>query len=134
MAVYGLLENHLGLRFLAPGVEHIPTRGTLNLPEVDETIIPSFEYRSTLWNAFMGSDMAAKRGFNGMHNKLESYQGGSILYHGFVHTLNMYLNGDEFFDTHPEYFRPQQWGEKARPLFPAVPDQPRTYLTSFCPG
>ena len=38
--VYGLLENHLGCRFLAEGVEKVPSRRSVCLPDLDETVIP----------------------------------------------------------------------------------------------
>ena len=39
--VYGLLQDHLGCRWFTPDVSHIPKHATLELPELDETIIPS---------------------------------------------------------------------------------------------
>jgi len=103
-SVYRFLEKYLGVRFFAPDVERIPQRSCLCLPEMDERLNPAFEYRAVYWNAFMNADMAGKRGLNGQQNNLDDQRGASIKYHGFVHTMNMYLPPDEFFDEHPEYY------------------------------
>ena len=45
--VYGLLEKHLGCRFLAQDVETIPTLDRAEIPSLDETFISPLEYRET---------------------------------------------------------------------------------------
>ena len=104
--VYGLLEKYLGCRFLAEGVEKIPTRSRVCLPELDETVIPPLEYRETYWHAAERfPDLAIKRGFNGAYyHNMEAKHGGDMRYFGFAHTLFSYVSPDEYFDTHPEYF------------------------------
>ena len=104
--VYGLLEKYLGCRFLAEGVEKIPTRSRVCLPELDETVIPPLEYRETYWHAAERfPDLAIKRGFNGAYyHNMEAKHGGDMRYFGFAHTMFSYVSPDEYFDTHPEYF------------------------------
>ena len=104
--VYGLLEKYLGCRFLAEGVEKIPTRSSVCLPELDETVIPPLEYRETYWHAAERfPDLAIKRGFNGAYyHNMEARHGGDMRYYGFAHTMFSYVSPDEYFDTHPEYF------------------------------
>ena len=106
--VYQLLENELGCRFLAEGVEKIPTRNTLKLPELDKTVIPPLEYRETYWYAAEEyPDTAIKRGFNAScfkFKKFEPKHGGDVRYWGFSHTMFRYVHPDEYFDEHPEYF------------------------------
>ncbi len=103
---YGLLENHLGCRFLAEGVEKVPSRRSVCLPDLDETVIPPLEYRETYWHASEHyPDLAIKRGFNGAwYHNMEAKHGGDLRYYGFAHTLFSYVSPDEYFDTHPEYF------------------------------
>ncbi len=104
--VYGLLEKYLGCRFLAEGVEKIPTRSSVCLPELDETVIPPLEYRETYWHAAERfPNLAIKRGFNGAYyHNMEARHGGDMRYYGFAHTMFSYVSPDEYFDTHPEYF------------------------------
>ncbi len=116
----GLLENHLGCRFLAEGVERIPSRNRLCLSCLDETVIPPLEYRETFWYASeMYPDVTFKRGFNSSLRLIAerdaimpdsnqdmdpTHYGGFVRYWGFAHTLFSYVSPDEYFDTHPEYF------------------------------
>ena len=102
--VYGFLEECLGCRFFAEGAEHIPQRATIDLPPVSLTRISPLEYRETLWNCMRGGDIAVKRGFNGQNHEIGAHQGGNIRYFGFVHTFGRYVDPDEYFDEHPEYF------------------------------
>ncbi len=46
-AVYGLLEDHLGVRFFAPDCEDVPETRTLALGPLDEVREPAFQVRST---------------------------------------------------------------------------------------
>ncbi len=104
--VYGLLEKYLGCRFLAEGVEKIPTRSSVSLPQLDETVIPPLEYRETFWHAAeQFPDLAIKRGFNGSYfHNMQPKHGGDVRYWGFAHTLFSYVSPEEYFDEHPEYF------------------------------
>lgn len=45
-AVYGLLQDHLGVSFLTPEYEHIPQRPTLAVEPMDEVQEPAFTHRS----------------------------------------------------------------------------------------
>ena len=36
--------------------------------------------------------------------RLEAQHGGKVTYHGFVHTFEMLVPPDTYFDEHPEYF------------------------------
>ena len=104
--VYGLLEKHLGCRFLAKDVEIVPKAETVCLPELDETSIPPLEYRETFWNQpEYDAAFAMKRGFNGqIQGDIGAERGGGVKYYGFAHTLFNYVSPEEYFDTHPEYF------------------------------
>jgi hypothetical protein len=105
-AVYALLEEGFGCRFFASGVEHIPHRSSLCLPQMDLTRISPFEYRSCFWYGMMhDADFAAKRGQNGMHNELEVRHGGSIRYFPFVHSfVHHYVPLEKYGKEHPEYY------------------------------
>ncbi|MBS3762061.1 MAG: DUF4838 domain-containing protein [Planctomycetes bacterium] len=45
-AVYGLLQDHLGVTFCTPGYTHIPRKPTLTVPELDKLEEPAFFLRN----------------------------------------------------------------------------------------
>ncbi len=47
-AVYGLLQDHLGVGFYSDAYESIPNRPTLELPELDELQEPAFYHRNPM--------------------------------------------------------------------------------------
>ena len=104
--VYGFLENQLGCRFFAPGVEKIPKLATLELPALNETVIPPFEYRESSWRDLQqDSEFRMKRGCNGQIDGEQKEEfGEAVRYLGWAHTLFNYVSPDEYFDEHPEYF------------------------------
>jgi len=105
--VYQLLENELGCRFLSERVEKIPARSTVELPELDKTVIPPLEYRQTFWYEPQHFDtFAIKRGFNAncFGTPYSEKVGGSIRVDALAHTIFNYVGPDEYFDEHPEYF------------------------------
>ena len=104
--VYGLLEDQLGCRFLARGVEKIPERADLCLNELDVTRCSVLEYRETFWyDPETDPTFAIKRGFNGsIYNNYTEEIGNGIEYYYFGHSFFQYVSPDEYFDEHPEYF------------------------------
>ena len=104
-AVYAFLEDVLGCRFFTDTVEHVPYREYLAIGEVDKKVISPFEYREVFGNVCYDDDeFAAKRGLNGQGYRMDEEHGGSILYHGFVHTFDVLVPAKEYFAEHPEYF------------------------------
>jgi len=104
-AAYRFLEKYLGIRFFTAEVTRIPQRKNWDLPALDERLNPAFEYRSTSWHEYKNCpDMSAKRGLNGRESQLDEKRGNALNYHGFVHTMKLYLPPEEFFDEHPEYY------------------------------
>ncbi|MBI2424442.1 MAG: DUF4838 domain-containing protein [Candidatus Hydrogenedentes bacterium] len=91
--VYEFLEQCLGVRWLAPGVTHIPETPPAALPEMDYRFVPPFEYRySTCLNAEPGIKefRRAQRWVEGP---------------GFsAHTAYSLVSPNEYFAAHPEYF------------------------------
>ncbi len=106
--VYGLLSDHLGCRWFTPEVSRIPKHARLDIPELDETRIPTLEYRETyLWESYDG-DWAARNRLN-----RNSRDGGLAEHHGgrwefvpgyFAHTFSKFVPPDRYFRSHPEYF------------------------------
>ena len=89
--VYGLLENKLGCRFFTASLERVPAMETVELPCLDETVIPPLEYRLTSWNEVSHNPVYAyKRGTNNLPGTPVT----PMLNHSLCHTLFRYLSPD----------------------------------------
>ena len=102
--VYGLLEDHLGCRWLTPDVSHIPTYERLVVGPLDETRVPVLEYRDPYFIDCFDGDWNARNRMNGSSARVEEKHGGKVTYEGFSHTFFSFISPDEYFDEHPEYF------------------------------
>ncbi|MBU6402589.1 MAG: DUF4838 domain-containing protein, partial [Verrucomicrobia bacterium] len=103
--VYELLEEKLGVRWFTPEVEYVPPRSPLRVPALDETRIPTLEYREDFWTeALRDVDFAARHRLNGNHYRLDAKHGGrAVVYYPFVHSLDL-LVPRSLYAEHPEYF------------------------------
>jgi hypothetical protein len=103
--VYTLLEEKFGVRWFTPELESVPRLKRASLPELDETHIPSLQYREVYWRETMrDADFAARLRLNGQHYKLIAKHGGpAARYFPFVHSFDA-LIPPELFKEHPEYF------------------------------
>ena len=103
--VYTFLEEKLGVRWFTPEVEHVPKKSTLEVPDLDETQLPAFEYREVFWTeALRDPDFAARHKLNGHHHKLaENHGGRAVVFYPFVHSMDL-LIPRELYREHPEYF------------------------------
>jgi len=104
--VYGLLEDHLGCRWFAPGVSRIPKSERLVLPRVDDKKIPALEYREPFTCDCFDGDWCARNRVNSSTGRLEAKHGGKIRFGNgfFVHTFAGLVPPDKHFKEHPEYF------------------------------
>ncbi len=104
--IYGLLEDHLGCRWFAPGVSRIPTYPRLVIPPLEEETIPKLEYREVFTYDCFDGDWAARNRVNSSAARLEEKHGGKIRFGRgyFVHTFELLVPPEKYFDTHPEYF------------------------------
>ncbi|GEM_PF-193549 len=103
--VHRLLEQHLGVRWLAPGVTVTPASSLMFVPPVDEIVQPAFFWRDVYY-AWPGADepFLTRQGENSGHAGPDSPWGAKYSNDGQAHSYFWYLNPDEFYDTHPEYF------------------------------
>lgn len=103
--VYALLEEKLGVRWLAPDCEIVPKAARLEIPAVDETQAPALEYREVYWTEMLRDGVfAARHRLNGANYPLTERQGGrAVQYFPFVHSFDA-LIPPELFKEHPEYF------------------------------
>jgi len=141
-AAYVLLER-LGCGFCVPGEETIPKRRSITAPQLDQTEIPAFPYRSQVdfpftespfeWNLAL-IDWLAKNRFNWYHPAPNAY-GEPVVYlkrrevitqelrkrglhlHVGGHTLHTWLPPERYFADHPEWFalvrKGRRWGRTA---------------------
>ncbi len=101
--VYGLLEDHLGCRWFTPQISRIPKQATLELPELNETVIPPLEYR---WPAVVDCydpDWCTRNRVN-VGPKLTEVHGGSVKFCGWAHTFEALVPTKTCFEKYPEYF------------------------------
>lgn len=104
--VFDFLEKYVGARFFTETIERIPSRPTLCLPDdIDERVVPALEYRDVYYPGLtLGGDWSVKNRANGQYVTLRAHQGGKVSYYPFVHSFNLILDPEEYFDEHPEYF------------------------------
>jgi len=104
--VFGLLEDHLGCRWFAPGVSRIPRQDRLTLGQLDERRVPVLEYREPFTFDCFDGDWCARNRVNSSSGRLEAKHGGKVKFAAgfFVHTFNRLVPPGEYFDEHPEYF------------------------------
>ena len=102
--VYDFLDVELGVRFLAPNVNHVPRQATLKVPVSPRTYGPPIE-RRTIYQALMGAESLRNRmngyGFMVAHEKML----GGVKWVGHpTHTFNILVPREKYFKTHPEFF------------------------------
>lgn len=104
--VYGLLEDHLGCRWFAPGVSRIPKRPRLVVGELNETKVPVLEYREPFTFDCFDGDWCARNRVNSSSGRLEARHGGKVRFGDgfFVHTFARLVPPEKYFKDHPEYF------------------------------
>lgn len=101
--VYGLLDK-LGCRWYTSTVSRIPKRRTIELPALNQTLKPDFEYREPFYTEAFEKEWAAHNRVNGNSMHLDESTGGRFAYYPFVHSFNTLVPPEKYFATHPEYF------------------------------
>ncbi|MCX5768825.1 MAG: DUF4838 domain-containing protein, partial [Candidatus Hydrogenedentes bacterium] len=103
--VYDFLENHLGVRWYAPGVTKTPAVESLALPQLDSLVRPAFLWRHTSYTRPGGdADFSARQRENAGSGGPDNPQGTQYSFDGTCHSYFNYVSPDEFFESHPEYF------------------------------
>jgi hypothetical protein len=99
---YELLER-LGVRWFTPTVTRVPKKPSVDLPALDGTQIPAFEYREPYYTEAWDKDWAARNKLIGHSLRLDESTGGNIRYGDFVHSFDR-LVPPALHEKHPEYF------------------------------
>ena len=108
-AVYTFLEDHVGVRWWAPGAETVPTRPTLEVDNLDVRHVPVLETRGTSASRALDGDWSARSKLNGFQHRLESRHGGKAdLYIAGAkwgcHTFWTVIPPRVYFRDHPEWY------------------------------
>jgi hypothetical protein len=102
--VYGLLEDHWGCRWFAPGVSRIPQAKQLPLPSIDERKTPILEYREPFTFDCFDGDWCARNRVNSGSGRLEAKHGGKMRISSLCHTFAALVPLDKYYASHPEYY------------------------------
>jgi hypothetical protein len=104
-SMYGTYEvlEKLGVRWFTPTVTRLPHQPSIELPALDETQVPAFEYREPAFFEATDKNWAARNRMIGNGPHLDASTGGTIRYAQFVHTLDA-LVPRNLYKSHPEYF------------------------------
>jgi hypothetical protein len=102
--VYGLLEDHLGCRWFAPGVSRIPKSARLAIGRIDDRQIPVLEYREPYLVDCFDGDWCARNRMNSSRGRLDAKHGGRMQVWSLCHTFAHLVPVDQYFAAHPEYY------------------------------
>lgn len=112
--VYDFLEK-LGCRFFTSECEKIPTVKTLDVPMLDYSDRPVFEYREhNYFDVTNYPRFAVRCRYNGGSNNIPKKFGSCNKYALYVHTFNTLVPPWEYADEHPEYYSERDGVRQAR--------------------
>ena len=97
-AVYEFAEHELGARFYAPDYTYIPKRASLNFIPKDYHYTPPVTTRTVHSRLFYENHGFADR-LKVTHEAFPGYVPTAR-----VHTFHRFMPGEEYFETHPEYY------------------------------
>ncbi len=114
--VYDFLEDFLGCRFFTATLETVPQLSVLAVnASTDVSEKPLLAFRDTLWKSTFSADTRGKLRLNG--ELMPGFNGSEPLNTNFdtiqlfCGTIFQYV-GQDYFDTHPEYFAMNENGER----------------------
>ena len=103
-AVYRFLQEQCGVRWWTPWASTVPHKQDLSIAELAVDEKPAFESRDPYWYPAFNPDWAVRNGSNSQSAHLDAVHGGSILYHGFVHTFYPLVPPEKYASVHPEWY------------------------------
>ena len=108
-AEWEFFERCMGAKAIGPLGIVWPDPPPAEILPIDFRCEPPFEYRDTNFSAYLEQDWLANANrLNGQWTALPDAQGGHIGFvhdlEGYGHTFHDFVNPDEYFDAHPEYF------------------------------
>jgi len=103
-AVYEFLERELGVRWLTANCTHAPKSEAIAVSNLDYFYVPPFRYREVFYAKGWDADWQSRLRLNGDFAPLDEMRGGRMEYSGFVHTFELLVPPEKYFDSHPEFF------------------------------
>lgn len=104
--VYGLLGDRLGCRWYTATVSRIPKAKQFTAPEF-QVERPAFQDQRAFYafEAMADQDWAARNRCNLDWAKLDDVHGGPSVWYGpHYHTYDYWINPNDYFEAHPEYW------------------------------
>lgn len=104
-AVYSLLEDCFGVKYILPEEDYIPKNENMKVGILDRKDEPYFMSRETNWaanNNVPFYDIKLK--LNGFWNPVPENLGGHVVLTGFCHTFNSLMSSEKYGNDHPEWF------------------------------
>lgn len=101
--VYSLLEDYLGVKFLAADCTVIPPQKNITLPEIDYSYAPIFFYRNAMDHFAYFKDLSLHHRLNGSESPLDNTVGGKLDVPP-CHNFLTWVSPETYSKEHPEYF------------------------------
>ena len=113
-AVYSFLEDTVGCRWWTPTENMIPRRANLEVPLLNVTYVPPFDYREHYTNSVQNDPVfATKLRENGNFQTQDANWGGHYSILGWwCHTFGQLLPVEKYFKEHPEWYSDPLNGNK----------------------
>jgi sulfatase modifying factor 1 len=102
--VYGLLTDHLGVRFYTPEFERVPAQAKLSLGEIDDIQEPGFQIRGYVYNPLEDKKWSYKNRAGGL--PVDNLSSG--------HSLYTWIEAEKNFPLHPEWFALNKSGKREK--------------------
>lgn len=103
--VFSFIENELGVRWYTSRFTKIPQKSYQVIPEkLCHTEKPAIKYRLNYYYDALNNDVwCARNRLNTQCNTRHNEYGDLSAYWG-IHTFNLLIPSDKYFETHPEFF------------------------------
>lgn len=103
-AVYTFLEDVVGCRWWSSKESFVPSKPTLEVPELDQRYVPQLRYREAFYRDAFDGIFAARCKCNGHFERIPPEYGGHYTLIGWCHTFYLFLPPDEYFAQHPDWY------------------------------
>ena len=115
-AVYALLEEDLGCRWYSDEDYRIPKLPTLAFKPAQRTYVPKLNLRDPFYFCSFNADWSLRNRTNSPYAEVPDEWGGRIDYGKnnllFVHTFNVLVPPNTYFNSHPEYYMLDKDGKR----------------------
>ena len=103
-AVYSFLEDLAGVRWWSSTESFVPTKPTLDVPDLNKVYLPQIQCREAFYRDAFEGVYAARSKCNGHFERVAPEYGGHYTLLGWCHTFYQLIPPDKYFGEHPEWF------------------------------